>query len=100
MQWACYVMAGADGQPIMGMQVMEGDAIIQLNLCTAENADEVVDNFIRGLKEARADLKRQASGLIVPPKGLEVPNGFRHPQGRPSGSKGRTGQQGSRPAKG
>lgn len=82
MQIACYVIAGPDGQPVMGIQAMEGDVVLQLNLCTNDTADDVVRHFIDGLKEARADLKRQASGLIVPTiKGLEVPNGFRKPKG-------------------
>lgn len=91
MEFAAFVSQGADGQPYMGIQVMDGDIITQFGLCKNDNADDVIKHVIAGLKEARADLKRQASGLVVPSmNGLEVPNGFRRPQGRVE--QGKSGQ--------
>lgn len=66
---------------MMGIQVMDGDVILQVNLAKDDQADEVIANITKGLKAARADLRRAASGLVVA-NGLEVPDGFRKPKGR------------------
>lgn len=83
MQLSAFVAKGNDGTPFMGIQIMDGQVGIQINLGDDNYIDDAIKQIIAGLKEARADLRRQASGLVVA-NGMEVPDGFRRIQGRPA----------------
>lgn len=69
------------GKPYMYQSVQADGVNISVFLCDAEHSDDVVNEIIRGLKTVKADLKREASGLVIPTMEV-IPNGLRKPQGR------------------
>lgn len=60
-------------KPWLAIVIHEGVTNYNLYLSDAEHVDEILGHLIKGLKSAAADLKREASGLIV---AQEVPNGY------------------------
>lgn len=70
-----------EGKPYMYMDIRGEAMSVSVFLCDAEHADHAVNELIRGLKTVKADLKREASGLVIPTMEV-VPNGLRKPQGR------------------
>lgn len=66
--------APSDGHWFMGLMFAEGNMLVKVGLCQAENAEETVNALVTQLRMAKGDLKRNASGLVV---AQEVPNGLR-----------------------
>lgn len=76
---AAFIGHDALGKPEMGLTFQEERMQVQVKLGNSETIDDVVNNLVKGLKQAAADLKREASGLIVANGAL--PDGFLKPQG-------------------
>jgi hypothetical protein len=69
-----------NGKPYMYLVVQHEGVSISVYLTDAEHADYAVNELVRGLKQVKADLKREASGLLIADVGV-IPNGLRKPQG-------------------
>lgn len=76
---AAFIGHDALGKPEMGITFTEEHIQVQVKLAGPDNIDSVINTLIKGLKEAAADLKREASGLVVANGAL--PNGLLKPQG-------------------
>lgn len=64
------------GKPYMFLDIRDESMCVSVFLCDADNADHAVGELIRGLKTVKADLKREASGLVIPEMGV-IPNVLR-----------------------